>query len=107
MNLNPRTQENKYMKAIILALEEDIKSQFMNEGTGHDWYHIDRVRKTALHLQEQEGGNPIIIELAALLHDISDHKFNGGDFDLGASIAADILTKLNVDEAIINAVTIL
>lgn len=92
------------MKAIILAIEEEIKEQFMNEGTGHDWYHIDRVRKIALHIQEKEGGDRIIIELAALLHDISDHKFNGGDFELGGSIARGMLTNLTVDKDIINAV---
>ncbi|HLW40046.1 MAG TPA: HD domain-containing protein [Brumimicrobium sp.] len=93
------------MESVIQTIEERIKKQFMNEGTGHDWYHIDRVRKMAMHIQKREGGNPFVIELAALLHDVSDHKFNGGDFEKGGIVAREWLTKLKVDEEIIQAVT--
>ncbi|MBW7867693.1 MAG: HD domain-containing protein [Brumimicrobium sp.] len=84
------------MKQIIQSIEAEIKSLFENEGTGHDWYHIDRVRNMALHIQEKEGGDREIVELAALLHDISDHKFNGGDFSKGGIIAKEILEKFHV-----------
>ncbi|GAA0348271.1 HD domain-containing protein [Bacillus carboniphilus] len=60
----------------LLILEEKIKELFLHEATGHDWYHIDRVRKVALFLCEQEGGNPKIVEAAALLHDVPDEKLN-------------------------------
>lgn len=90
--------QNSDMKTVIQSIEKEIQQQFENEGTGHDWYHIDRVRRIALQIQEKEGGDKIVIELAALLHDVSDHKFNGGDFDLGASIADQMLVKYNVDE---------
>lgn len=95
------------MKKVIQAVEKQVKKQFENEGTGHDWYHIDRVRKIALKIHEKEGGNRDIIELAALLHDISDHKFNGGDFDKGAKVTDEILTQLNVDEETKTAVAII
>jgi len=93
------------MESVIQTIEERIKKQFMNEGTGHDWYHIDRVRKMAMYIQKREGGNPFVIELAALLHDVSDHKFNGGDFEKGGIVAREWLTKLKVDEEIIQTVT--
>lgn len=92
------------MKIIIENIEKQVRSQFENEGTGHDWYHIDRVRKMALKIQENEGENKIVIELAALLHDISDHKFNGGDFDKGAAVAWEILNQYEVEEEVKNAV---
>lgn len=92
------------MKEIIQEIGQDILEKFKNEGTGHDWYHIDRVRKNALKIQEKEGGNRVVVELAALLHDVSDHKFNGGDFDLGATIAKEMMEKYGVDEATIDAV---
>lgn|SRR5690554_419239 len=88
------------MKAIIESIEQEIKRQFQYENTGHDWYHIDRVRKIALKIQEQERGDKIVIELAALLHDISDHKFNGGDFELGGRLAGKTLEKFGVGEDI-------
>lgn len=84
------------MKLIIKSIEKLIKRRFENEGTGHDWYHIDRVRRMSLHIQKNEGGNKDIIELAALLHDISDHKFNGGDFEKGGIESARILTQHGV-----------
>lgn len=90
--------------SIIYALESQLKVQFMNEGTGHDWFHINRVRKIALSIQEKEGGDPFIIELAALLHDISDHKFNGGDFKKGALLTQDILQSYSIAEDIIATV---
>ncbi len=55
---------------------------------GHDWYHIERVWKTARYIREKEGsGDLLVIELGALLHDISDPKFNGGDEKKGSRIA--------------------
>ncbi|PKR86141.1 HD domain-containing protein [Heyndrickxia camelliae] len=47
------------------------------DSTGHDWYHIDRVRKLALYIAKCEGqGDLFVIEMASLLHDISDEKLN-------------------------------
>ena len=93
-----RNIQNSDMKTVIQAIEQEIQRQFENEGTGHDWYHIDRVRRVALQIQEKEGGDRYVIELAALLHDVSDHKFNGGDFELGAAVADQMLTKYGVDD---------
>lgn len=72
-----------------------LKPMFMNESTGHDWYHIERVHQLAIHIAKYEGGNRRIISAAALLHDISDHKFNGGDYSLGTKKASEILSRLD------------
>lgn len=71
-----------------------IQKQFENESTGHDWFHIERVYNMAAFLQKTEGGDLEIIELAALLHDVSDHKFNGGSASLGGDIAFEMLINL-------------
>lgn len=92
------------MKSVIAQIEQRIQAQFAEEGTGHDWYHIDRVRKNALLIHSKEGGDRDIIELAALLHDISDHKFNGGDFDKGAEVSRVLLEELTVSEEVIEQV---
>jgi len=51
-----------------------VKKQMINEPTGHDWYHVERVLKIARKLQALEGGDLDLIELAAILHDLSDYK---------------------------------
>jgi uncharacterized protein len=65
------------VKQLIAKTEEFVKQEMSTDSTGHDWFHIDRVRKTALEIWEKEKvGDPFIIEVAALLHDISDEKLN-------------------------------
>ena len=72
---------------------------------GHDWYHIERVWNTARYIREQEGsGDLLTIELAALLHDISDAKFNGGDDEIGSRMASEFLLEQDVDREILEHV---
>ena len=61
-----------------------------DEPTGHDWLHTQRVYREATLLAEM---SPIPVDrqtvaLAALLHDIADWKFNGGDEEAGPRAAA-------------------
>ena len=54
-----------------------VRNELGEDATGHDWFHVDRVRRAALHISHQEqAGDPFIIEMAALLHDIPDEKLN-------------------------------
>lgn len=93
------------MKSTIISIEKYVWEKFQNEGTGHDWFHIDRVRRLALFIQEKEGGNRDEIELSALLHDISDHKFNGGDFEKGGIEARNLLLKYNIENELIERIS--
>ena len=61
-------------KEIIQRTEKYISSEFCSEGSGHDWYHIDRVRKMSLTIGEKETCNLFVVEMAALLHDLDDWK---------------------------------
>jgi uncharacterized protein len=62
---------------IIKETEQFVKIHMGNDSTGHDWFHVDRVRKNALLIAEKEQqGDRFIIEMAALLHDIPDEKLN-------------------------------
>jgi uncharacterized protein len=74
----------------IVAL---VKNQFETDTSGHDWHHIERVYKMATFLQSKEGGDIEIIQLAALLHDISDHKINGGILNNGGKVAKKLLIE--------------
>lgn len=88
----------------VEVLKKYIKEKFFGETTGHDWYHIERVYKLATKIQKQEGGNLFLIQVAALLHDLSDHKFNGGDFEKGGDESRVLLANFNFGEGFINSV---
>lgn len=71
-----------------------VKENLGGTDGGHDWFHIERVWKTARYIRDKEGaGDRQVIELGALLHDISDPKFNGGDEEKGCRIAGEFLSK--------------
>jgi len=75
-----------------------VKEILANAEGGHDWYHIERVWNMAVNIREVEGeGDLLTIELAALLHDISDAKFNGGDDEIGSQLAYNFLMKNDID----------
>lgn len=89
---------------IIKNTIDFVKTQLAGAEAGHDWFHIERVHKLALHLQNIEGGNLEVIELAALLHDIADPKFHDGDETLATKIVVDFLSKQEVNIEVINQV---
>ena len=61
---------------ILQKTAEYIKKEFADDSSGHDWWHIYRVWKNAITLCEHEGADSFIVQLAALLHDLDDWKFN-------------------------------
>jgi hypothetical protein cdiviTM7_00195 len=64
------------MDQITLVAEQ--VQQLLNDPTdGHGFDHVERVRKIALQIAEQEGGDRQIIDLAVLLHDVDDYKIFG------------------------------
>jgi uncharacterized protein len=79
---------------IIEQTANHVRELLSGEGSGHDWFHTDRVRRVALHLASEEGADPYVTELAALLHDIADWKFSGGDHLAGSRAARDWLRSL-------------
>ena len=81
-----------------------VKEKLLGEATGHDWWHVYRVWNNAKLIAKSQKANLLIIELAALLHDISDWKFSGGDEHAGTQIAKDFLSSINCEEEIIEQV---
>lgn len=61
---------------IIQKTAEYIQQEFQTDSSGHDWWHIYRVWKNALAICQHENADKFIVELAALLHDLDDWKFN-------------------------------
>ncbi|MFI3210699.1 MAG: HD domain-containing protein [Peptostreptococcaceae bacterium] len=53
-----------------------VRKKLQNEGSGHDYFHIERVYNMSKEISKYEECDLFIVELTALLHDIDDWKFN-------------------------------
>ncbi len=82
-----------------------VRQKMSGDSSGHDWWHIDRVWRTARMLADAEGADREVVELAALLHDLADWKFAGGDESAGPRAARDWLSSLQVAESTIEHVS--
>ena len=91
-------------KEIIDTTVHFVKTTLQNAEGGHDWWHIERVWKNAVTIAEGEKVNLHVVELAALLHDIADAKFNNGDEEVGPAKATQFLQSISVAEEIIEQV---
>ncbi len=89
---------------IIVKVIHEVRQRLEGEGSGHDWWHVYRVWKMAQHIGREENADIFVVELAALLHDIADWKFHGGDDTVGPKVAHQILSEHGVSEDIINHV---
>jgi len=94
-------EQIRTMQATIQKTIDFVQKTLANAEAGHDWFHIERVFKTAQTINQQENGNELVVAFAALLHDIADPKFNNGDEELGPNMAASFLTSIAVDPEII------
>jgi len=81
-----------------------VRDTLKNAEGGHDWWHIHRVWTNAKLIAQTEKADHLIVELAALLHDIADSKFHNGDEEIGPRTAGDYLLSQQVDAAIIEHV---
>ena len=89
---------------VIKKTADYVKKSLLGESSGHDWWHVYRVWSLAKEIGKKEKGNMFVIELAALLHDIADWKFNNGSEEVGATLAEKWLRGLHVDEEVVNHV---
>lgn len=90
-------------RELIEQVSSIVRSRLADQGAGHGFDHIQRVWKTARKLQSMCGGDLLVIELAALLHDIGDAKFHDGK-ECSKQFSIEILNELGVDEVTVNHV---
>jgi uncharacterized protein len=92
-------------KELVSKTVEYVKTKFAVESSGHDWWHMYRVWQLAKHIAKAEKDVDLtVVELAALLHDIADFKFHGGDFEAGPKAAREWLESIKADEKTISHV---
>ncbi|MGK0427422.1 MAG: hypothetical protein ACJAUR_001534 [Ulvibacter sp.] len=93
------TSENS--QHVITNTISFVKKELHDAEGGHDWFHIERVYKNSLLIASEENVDLTIVSLGALLHDIADSKFHGGDETVGPKIARAFLETQNTSEEII------
>lgn len=61
---------------MIKEAEQLVRQRLEGEASGHDWWHIVRVRNMACKIALEEKADAFICQLTALLHDMADEKLN-------------------------------
>jgi uncharacterized protein len=85
---------------VIQKTEEMVRKQLLGEGSGHDWYHIERVMTTAKKLATEENADLFVVTLAALLHDLADDKVVESE-EKGLAAIQDWLVQHQVEQDVI------
>ncbi len=95
------------MPDYITQTAQFVQNQLEGEGSGHDWWHILRVWNMSKKLASEVSDpvSTLVVELAALLHDIADHKFYDGDLTVGPKVASEWLHSIKVDKEVIDHVS--
>jgi uncharacterized protein len=89
---------------VIHRTADYVKSVLSGDGTGHDWWHVYRVWRMAQRIGQAEGADLLVVELAALLHDIADWKAHGGDSAVGPKMAREWLSSIGLASEVIEHV---
>jgi len=95
----------KEKRTVLIETLNFVKGAMKDDSTGHDWLHVSRVLNNAKKIGSFEKADMYVVQLAAMLHDISDRKLNGGDEEAGPRRAAEWLTGMGVDRQVIEQVT--
>ena len=90
--------------SIISKTCKFVENRLAGDGSGHDWWHIFRVWTLAKKIAVEEKAQLETVELGALLHDIADWKFHGGDDSIGPTMAQEFLSNNDVDPQVIESV---
>ncbi len=93
---------------LIERTREYVSEILADEPSTHDMSHIERVEDVCMRIREQEGGDELVLRLAALLHDvgiIKEHEQGGDHAQYSAEIAQEFLTVAGADKDLTEHVT--
>jgi len=90
-------------KKLVEQVAAEAKNFHSTDSTGHDWWHVYRVWNLSKHIAKQENADCLVVELAALLHDMDDHKIPGADA-INFPNARKTLLNLSADSSLVERV---
>ncbi|MFG0287774.1 MAG: HD domain-containing protein [Rhodopirellula sp. JB044] len=88
---------------LLVQTENAVRDRMSEQAAGHGIDHVMRVLKNAKMIHEHTGGERIVIELAAVLHDVGDAKFHDG-VERSGEYSREILSELGADAGLIEKV---
>ena len=83
---------------ILKQTQEYVRKALEKDSSGHDWWHIYRVWKNALHIAKEEKADLFIVQMAALLHDIGDPKLHQGDTTVAPRLITSWLDQIGLEK---------
>jgi len=86
-------EEREY---VLQKIWEEVCRRLEGAEGGHDKWHIARVRANAKTIATKEGADVYLCEMTALVHDIGDYKFTGGDEEIGPRMIRELLKTCGV-----------
>lgn len=103
-------KDQVWAAGLVAKVEDKVRELLAESPSCHDWDHTQRVWRTARHLAELESADLLLVEVAALMHDIgrvAELRDQGRTCHarLGAAMTPEVLAGLGVSSrAFIDAV---
>lgn len=88
---------------IIPKIIREVKEYFSEDYSGHDEWHTLRVYELATKIAKEENADLMIVQLAALLHDVDDIKISPDTY-VNKTKAVSLMKQYGVEDRIISAV---
>lgn len=93
------------MNPLLDAVAKTVFRALEGDGTGHDPWHVRRVRRLAERIARTEPeADRLLVSFGALLHDLADWKFRGGDAEAAPREAGRLLRRLGARKDVVTRV---